>query len=801
MVKIHFFPLDITYKIIDDKPVILLFGRTTDGTQICVMDESFVPYFYVIPKNEEIINRIKQIDGVINVRWVDKKYYRKDVKALKIETRFPADIRNIRNIIKEWAGVEGIYEYDIPFTRRYLIDKNIIPFMLLVLEGEFTNIRSKVPIFRIHKIEQHGDATLKNLRILAIDIETYSPDGSLLPEKYPIIMLSFYGKDFKKVITWKRFKTSLSYVEFVSSEAALIKRFKEIIEEYKPDIITGYFSEGFDLPYIHIRAKKYRIRLDVGLEYSELSVRRGETPTARIVGIAHVDIFRFISKIIGSTLGTELLTLEEVASELIKEQKKDVKVENLAKAWDKIEELESYCEYNLQDAYLAYRLCEKFLPNLIELVKIVGLPIYEINRMGLSQLVEWYLIRQTPVYNQIIPNRPSDEEIKRRQKISYKGAFVYEPHPGLFNHIVVFDYKSLYPTIIVAHNISPESLNCDCCKESAKVPNSSYWFCKKKRGFLPLVIEELITRRMRIKEIMKEGDILLDARQQSLKLLANSFYGYLGFFAARWYSIECAESVTAYGRYYIKKVIKTAQDLGFDVLYSDTDSVFISLNKKTLDDAKKFMEMVNLELPGLMELEYEGFYLRGFFVPVKEGGYGAKKKYALLTKDGTIKIRGFETVRRNWSVIAKETQRRVIEIILKDNNKGKALNYVRKVIDDLKNKRIAIEKVVITTQLQKDIGSYDSIGPHVAVAKKLHKKGVEIKPGSIIKYVIIKGNKKISERAILVDELKGKDYDPDYYINNQIIPAVEKIFNVVGYSKQDILMSKEQKKLDFFNKN
>ncbi|GAI26580.1 unnamed protein product [marine sediment metagenome] len=177
------------------------------------------------------------------------------------------------------------------------------------------------------------------------------------------------------------------------------------------------------------------------------------------------------------------------------------------------------------------------------------------------------------------------------------------------------------------------------------------------RGFLPIIIGDLISRRARIKEIIKEKkDIMLEARSESLKLLANAFYGYLGFFGARWYSIECARSVTAYGRYYINRVIEDAEKNEFKVIYSDTDSVFLNLGKKTEEDALKFVEKINETLPGIMELEYENFYPCGIFVSAKEGHYGAKKKYALLGKDGNIKITGFETVRRNWSFIAKQAQ-------------------------------------------------------------------------------------------------------------------------------------------------
>ena len=102
-----------------------------------------------------------------------------------------------------------------------------------------------------------------------------------------------------------------------------------------------------------------------------------------------------------------------------------------------------------------------------------------------------------------------------------------------------------------------------------------------------------------------------------------------------------------------------------------------------------------------MELGYEGFYPTGIFVSAKIGPFGAKKKYALLSEAGTLKIKGFETIRRNWSLIAKDVQEKVLEIVLKENDTGKALEYVKNVVSDLKNKKIMLSKVIIHTKLQK----------------------------------------------------------------------------------------------------
>ncbi|MBS3114473.1 ribonuclease H-like domain-containing protein [Candidatus Woesearchaeota archaeon] len=815
--KIEFFPLDATYKIDNGKAVIYLYGRTSDGRQISILDSNFEPYFYVIPKDgidiseklEKIrIENVNDVSFVAKTETVIKKFLGKEVFAIKVYTNLPSSVPVIKDVIKEWEAIESVHEYDIPFVRRYLIDKNITPLILHQAIGEFANQKSRVAVFKADNIEQVSSDTLHNPKVLAFDIETYSPfDLAIDAEKNPIIMLSFYGENFKKAFVWKRFKTDIDYIEFVDSESELIEKFKEVIESYKPDILTGYFSDGFDLPYIKTRADKYKIKLDIGLDYSELKVKSTRETTVTINGITHLDIFKFIKKVIGGVLETYSYDLNAVASELLGEKKHDVSLADLTNTWDNNHEnLEKFCEYNLHDSLLTYNLAVKMLPTIIEMVKIVGIPIYDVNRMGFSQLVEWYIMKQAPQFNEIAPNKPSYDEVQQRRLNTYKGAFVYEPKPGFYKDIVVFDFRSLYPTILSSHNIGTDTINCACCEDIAKATpgdeSEKHWFCAKRKGFIPTLIEDLISRRIRIKEIIKQENdekfAFLDARQNSLKLLANSFYGYLGFFGARWYSIGCARSITAWGRFYIHKVIDKAQKEGFFVLYSDTDSVFLTLDGKSENEAKIFAESINSELPGIMELEYEGFYPSGIFVSAKLSPFGAKKKYALMSQQGTLKIKGFETVRRNWSLIAKDVQEKVLEIILRENDTKKALEYAKNVISDLRNKKIPIEMVVIRTQLQKDILDYAAKGPHVAVAQKLKNKGRSIGPGSIIKYVVTQGNDMIRNRSKLPEDVKEGEYDADYYINNQVIPSVERIFNVLGYKKEDLLEQKEQTKLEGF---
>jgi len=790
MAKLRFYPMDITYKVINGEPVIHMYGRTVEGEQLCIVDH-YEPYFWAVGDIKAIE---KQIDETVARTEVVKKDLNGEiVDAVKIITMLPEHVPKMKDKLKETALC---LEADILFARRYLIDKEIIPCQEYEIEAEPYEFSEGMKAFELKSIKP-AERIYENQKILAFDIET------LEQEDAPIIMFSLYGKDFQKVVTWKHFPTKEKYIEFVNSEADLIKRFRELVKEHQPDIITGYFSDGFDFPYIMERAKKYKLSIDISLDKSQPVIGRGENKSTKLTGINHVDVYKFVRNIL--RLDVDDYTLNSVAEALLKDRKHDVDFEKLPDAWKTGDGLEKFCQYNLHDSKLTYELCSKLLPNIVEMVRIVGVPMYDICRMALSQLVEWYLIRNAPKFNTLVPNRPAGDEFKTRLTRKYKGAFVFEPKPGLYNNIMLFDFRSLYPSIIASHNISPSTMNCSCCRDTAeRVPfekdePGKIWFCTNKKGFISSMIGDLIERRMRIKEIMKkEKNPLLDARQYSLKLLANSFYGYLGFYAARWYCYDCARSITAYGRDYIHKVIKQFETEGFKVIYSDTDSIFVTTGKKKAKDAQDLAHKINKSLPGIMELEYEGNFPSGIFVSLKGTESGAKKKYALIDENDEIVIKGFETVRSNWSPVAKDVQKKVLTILLKEGDAEKALKYVKKIIENIRKHELGKEEFEIRTQLTKPVEEYESTAPHVAVAKRLIKEGHEIVPGMVIKYIITSGKGTIGSRARVTEQCSNEDYDADYYIENQVVPSVIKIFEVFGYSEKDLAEKGAQDKLSKF---
>ncbi len=798
---LEFYPVDIGFVTEDERPLIRVYGVTEEGRRVILDDYTFQQYFYVQMKDpKKSLNLIKKmvIDNykVTKAEIVKKGFSNTKINVIKVSVNHPSAVSVIGRKCKEFTGYINRYERDVSFYKRYILDKGLKFFTRTRAKGILTKEKDLL-VLTVKELENIDGELIEDINILAFDIETYNKGGYSIPEKDPIIMISLYSKNCKKVLTTK--KINKDYVETLDTEKDMLNRFVEIINKEQPDIITGYNTDLFDFPYIKERAKKYGIRLAMGWKHEKMtSVRRGRNFSAKFKGLVSIDLYPFVMNILGPSLKTEVYGLDAVANEVLGEKKVEVNKDKLWEMWEKGgKDLENLAEYSMKDSEITWKLAEKFIFQMIELSKLVGLPIYDICRVGYSQYVEFYMMRNACMFDELIPNKPKRDDVEIRFRRTYAGAFVYEPTPGLYDNIVVLDFRSLYPSIIISHNISPETLGKGKEYTTPEINGkTTHSFPKQPIGFFPTVIKNVLERRWTIKTAMKNIEKtdkdykILDARQYALKTVANAAYGYLGFPPARWYSLECAESITAWGRNYVKNLIKDAEDSGFKVLYGDTDSVFFTVDKK--GDHKKFLEDQNKKLQGLIELDSGDFYERGIFVSKKTEKRGAKKKYALLNEDKEIEIKGFEYVRRDWSKVARECQRKVIELLLNEKDYEKAKEVVKVVIKKLRKHEVPIEETVIYTKMKKSISEYKLIGPHVAAAKKAKKMGFRIGPGVILKYVITQGKGSISERAVIIEEAQNKNlaYDPEYYINNQIIPAVEQILDVEGFESKEEKLEK-----------
>lgn len=812
---------DADYELEGNEGVILLYCRDAQGKSVLVKDKTFSTYFYVLPKDgeaNEVKKKIHELDEkkmgtrILEIQICEMNWMNKIRKVLKVSIENPRRIHDVRDSIKDWKDIEDTFEYDITYYKRYLIDKQIDPMGWLEVTGEMQKGKGKFKVDYIIQASSVKPLETKktfDTRVLAFDTEWVEEKG-----KPQLIMLSLSTSDgLKKVITTYDWSKKPTYVESVKDEKNIIERFLELVDKEDPDIIVGYNSDGFDFPELKDRAAELKVPIKIGRDDSQIFVvRRGRISSAKSKGRIHIDLFGFIRHILAPSMRSEVFSLDEVAQELLGTGKKDMTYKEMVEIWSKKEQVGRLAEYSMWDSELAIRLAEHILPQIIAIGKLTGQLPFDAGRYTYSQLVEGFYMRKAFIDKVLVPNRPITEEIEeRKEELAYKGAIVIEPKKGIHSDILVFDFRSLYPTIIVTHNIDPWTFNFSPCKKKEEVPQSNWYFCADEKGFIPKHLEEIVERRKKIKEMMNkekkgsEQHKLYENEQYALKILANATYGYLGYFGAKWYKREAGASAASWGRYYIGLVVEEAKKFGFEVIYGDTDSLMVSLGEKAkkakLEEVgKKFEAAINKKLPGIIELEFRDVYKGGIFVAREKGQVGAKKRYALLDYDGGLEIRGFETVRRDWCQLSKDIQRQVLTTIMKEKNPVKAVSLVRDTVKKVKEGKIPLDQLVILEQITRPISQYEQIGPHVKAAMKSIERGRPVGEGSLIAFVIVKGKGSISERAEPVEDVEQNQYDPDYYINHQILPASMRVLRALGYSEEEVLGGRIQKRLEAWTK-
>ncbi|MEM1782399.1 MAG: DNA-directed DNA polymerase [Nanopusillaceae archaeon] len=791
-----------------EKDKIIIYARDENKNR-CKIEAEFPFYIYVIPYNNyfnEVYRKIDDLEIEKKLIIETKKWMGKEYKAIKIifKEEDYEKIKKICDLLKEEGKIIGKKEVDLSRLKKFSIDNNLYPLYWYDLNVELVRETKNFKVYKLKNINQRLNDSY-DFKVVAVDIEVlaegiYIPD----PEKHPVQVIGIYDGEKYFIIYWGA--TSNTGIQ-VKNEYELFEKFNEIIKDLDPDVLVGYNSHNFDLNYLYERCKKINFRFSFGWDEKGiiLTKKREEDRRYKISGIQHVDLFIFLSNIFSGQLKSETLSLDSVAKEILGYGKEEMDLNMIRNAL-KQKDFSSIVKYNQRDVEITYKLYKHFEPILIELSKITGQSLYETSLSTYGTLIENYLIKKSRELGEIVPNKPKIEEIEERSKKTYTGAFVLEPEPGFYKNIAVFDFRSLYPSIMIAYNISPDTLNCDhdyCKQDSIEIETNegkmNVWFCKNRKGYVPTILDEIFRERSELKKKLKQKNLdytelkILDAKQYALKILLNSMYGYLGFSASRWYCINCAAAITAYGRQFIKKTIKYLEKRGFKIIYGDTDSIFVILNSK---EDLRIIDEINSILPKPMELELENFYISGIFVGRRGEHKGAKKKYALLAEDGTIKLRGFEAVRRDWSELSKMVQENVIKLALREDKDG-IINYLREIINKIRKKELPLEYFIIREQLRKSLNKYEVEAPHVVAAKKYRDIGYKVNEGFIVEYIICSGKEKISDKVKIPNECKNKEYDPEYYIEKQVFQPIEGIIKLFNINKE-VIISGQKDILRFF---
>lgn len=822
--ELEFQLFDCDYVIVENSPVVRFFGKTREGKSVCAFLKGVYPYFYVEVKKqfEETFDKIlkRKFPGVVAGtekinKYIPIGYQTKKTSLVKIILNDPSRVPEVRETLQKEKFIENVYEADILFKYRVMADLGIFGFRWMKVKCSqirTTTVKTDITV-DINEIKESTIVKNSDLKHLSIDIETISKEGApdAKNDIIGIISLSFnptFNSESSLVLVSKPFRNSSKNIKTFSNEKEMLKEFLKVLDGYNPDVIIGYNINNFDFPYILSRLRENNMTSVLGRCNIKPSVSRkvGSYYRNYMTGRVIVDPYELIKESIRKgNLRLKRLGLGDVSRVLLNDQKIDISHSEIFGYWHgTTEQINKLVEYARKDSELALRLVlEKgFLDKFFELSKVSGLLLQDCLDGGEAQRVENLLLKEFNKNEYVLSCKPTESSYDETPAQDLKGALVLEPKIGLHTDPIVYlDFKSMYPSIFIAYNICPTTLVKDNRGiETMENPYGTKFVAKSvKEGVLPMILKQLIDERDKVRaeerrSTDKNVKRLLDAKQVALKIMTNAFYGYTGYLRARLYVPEIANTITGCGRFLIDKtreIIETKS--GYEVVYGDTDSIMVKVTVKNFDDAyeigRKIESQINTELNGIVQMKIEKIFKTLLIL--------SKKRYAGLSyekingewKEDMV-MKGIETVRRDWCDATTKTLFEVLNILLKEQNPKKAFSFVKEYLSKLERNEIQIEDFIITKSISKSLSSYKGIQPHVELVKKLRKRNGEAPGvGDRVSFVIVKGMQLLSERAEDPEYVKTKKIpiDSKYYVESQILPPLERVFEVIGISKTELL--------------
>ena len=769
--KLDFWLLDLNHDAHEGRSAIWLWGVTHDDKRVLVIDANFRPFFYLLPKKDQDANRLKERiererphPGVDSVAVEKKKRLGEERFVVKVFCKEPDVLEKCAKECVKSLAAEASFEEKIRYSIKYQTEFEIRPCQWYGVEAT----KSTVEPGKYH-VDETWETTghpipiqrerVPSLRLVSFSMLAVSPTGSPIPARDPA-----------RLVAWKNNKRQGGTIETKNdTDAEIIEKFSEVSQSFDPDLVLSFGGNTFEWPYLIKRSEKSKARLSVGRD--DGPARQSLYGHFSLTGRANVDLLDFASD------------LYDVKNKTIENVAKFLGVETVSPA---IDETEYYDHWTLKSRSSLMKQMQEHVSSILsvgedaldyvlQLSSLSALPPDQVLAAAVGFRVDNYMMMEARMLGELIPAR---EELNI---IPYKGAIVLEPVVGLHDNVAVLDFSSMYPSLMVKYNISPDTLVEALGEGIFKVPEVGHYFRQNPPGFYKIVLSQLIASRRAAKAEAAQfprgtpEHKILKAREKATKVITNATYGYAGWAGSRWYSREVAESAAALGRDTINRSIELAKGLGLKVLYGDTDSLFVEYHQRLVDDFIKSIEK-NLGL----EINLGQLYKRVLFTE-------AKKKYAGLLDEGELDVVGMEAVRGDWSNLARNVQNEVLRLVLEDGNPSRARSYVTDLVKDLKSAEVPKSSLVIWKTLTKRPDDYEVNAPHVEVARKMAKEGWPVSVGDKVGFIITKRPGKLYQKAEPHFKVSMDNVDFDYYVRNQIVPAASRVLEVFGIPEESLL--------------
>jgi len=777
MIKARGFILQASYRVStrpdgERVPVIHIYGRLDDGGTFLVRDDRQRPHFYVRAADAQRARALR----VPQPHPIDSRTFAGEPVA-RIEVDVPSDVPALRDRLHA-AGIDT-FEADLRFAVRYLIERGIKGGC--EIEGVATAGKGVAWIFD-NPLLRPADVSVAP-RVLAFDIETDSKGERLLA-------ISMYAPGLDEVLIVDSGQRPMpEKATRCVNEYAALDAFCDRVRELDTDVLTGWNTIDFDLTVLQRIALRLRHPLELGRDSTPMRLRKPEgyfgSGQASIPGrlvLDGIDLLR------GAFIRMDDYSLDAVAREVLGEGKAvagDVRDRIGEIVHNYRHDLPAFALYARTDARLAYQIVEKL--NVVQLAfarsKLTGMTpdrvaasIASFDFLYLSELEQLKIVAPSV--------RSSDARVHAAQQ----GGHVLEPLTGMHSNVWVFDFKSLYPSLIRTFNIDPLSYVAEPTSGAELIETPGGGAFRRAPAILPRMLDELFPRREAAK---RAGD---GVAGHAIKILMNSFYGVLGTPACRFYNPALANAITGMGKEMLLWSKSWFEAAGFQVLYGDTDSLFVQAGAHDPEAAasrgpelaaaltKQLAAYIEerWRVPSKLELKFEKLYLKLFLPRARHSTRGASKRYAGLRHGASadaVEFVGMEVVRRDWTALAKQVQRELYQRLFTDQ----AVDvYLADIVQRVRSGQLD-DALVYRKNLRKDADDYTATTPpHVAAARKSTQSS-----GRLVSYVITTAGPEP------VDNVEHP-LDREHYVAKQVRPVAEPVLETLGLDFEQVIGDSRQ---------
>jgi len=718
---------------------------TKSGQRIHLRD-TFKPTIYFSAKENELNSlfyRLLSEGSVGSCSFVQKYASPTASEKTKVLEVVLKDYRHtsflVRRVLHDGRYLRyRVHNCDLKHSQVYLYERDLFPLAFVEVEVRKIGLR-----YRLLDSVENVNYQIPNLRLTKLQLDVNKKHRhSTFNEPIGNVVLSFDGQEI--VVDSGSEKYKLLYIAY-------------LVRKFDPDIILTKGGDSFVFPYLSRRAA--------------------------------------VNKILDN------FVLSRDGSPLVADAKKGKSYFSYGQTYYRAPTRRLFGRIHI-DKNNTFILRESGLEGLIEIARSCRVPLHRAARSSIGTNMSSLQNYQALKDSFLVPrNKHVGEAFKSANAllVGDRGGFVYEPRMGIHDSVGEVDFSSMYPSLMAKYNISAETVLCGCCPDSRlRIPELGFHICEKRRGVVPKILEFVVTKRLSYKMLVKETEDeqlreVYYKRQAALKWILVTCFGYLGYRNAKFGTVDGHIGVCAFGRDALLTASHVAEDRGFRVIHGIVDSLWLKKEESSSEDYEQLSHEIaeKVDLP----LDFAGLYKWIVFLPSKtHPNVPVLNRYYGIKEDGSLKIRGLETRRRDTPKFVYDAQMEMFKALAyADNSKGfvekipNALNVVKDYRKKLLNGDIPVWDLVVTKRLSKDLENYTKKVSQAIAGEQLLKKGFEVSAGKRVKFVFTSAKNKRHSRKVKAKELieDGTNHDVGKYIS-LLYSAASNILSPFNYSVKGV---------------